>query len=182
MTLDCVGKLVVTALDLRRAGPEPGTDRAQASGGSGTPTGDDRDDGAAPVLGPPAAGLPRAFDSRDEWIGFGDRIGVWAHRDPRLPFALPVVGGPGADYAPTPRHPGGFEVPTDQPLACFVPLAWRGEARFAPGGRAAAVQHGPGVLDLAHDTLPRRPARRWARTPRPFRPSAGRATWPTAAR
>jgi glycosyltransferase involved in cell wall biosynthesis len=122
MTLDCLGKLVVAALDLRRAGDEP-------------------------------ASLPAApaFPPRDEWIAFGAGAGVWAHRDPRVPFALPVVGGPGADYAPTPRWPGVFEVPTDQPLACFVPVAWRGETRFAPGGRAAAVDHRPGEFEVAHD-------------------------------
>ncbi|MFP3901689.1 MAG: hypothetical protein ACLFXM_12605 [Acidimicrobiia bacterium] len=122
MTLDCLGKLVAAALDLRRAGDEP-------------------------------AGLPAApaFPPRDEWIAFGDGAGVWAHRDPRVPFALPVVGGPGADYAPSPRWPGVFEAPTDQPLPCFVPVAWRGEARFAPGGRAAAVEHRPGVLEVVHD-------------------------------
>jgi glycosyltransferase involved in cell wall biosynthesis len=121
MTLDCVGKLVSAALDLRRAGAEP--------------------PGVAPA----------ALEPRDEWIAFGDGVGVWAHRDPRVPFALPVVGGPGADYAPSPRWPGVFDVPTDQPLACFVPLAWRGEARFAPGGRATSVAHDAGTLDLAHD-------------------------------
>ena len=63
------------------------------------------------------------------------------------------MGGPGADYAPSPRHPGTFDVPTDQPLACFVPLAWRGATRFAPGGPAAAVAHRPGGLDLDHDGL-----------------------------
>ena len=174
MTLDCAGKLVVAALDLRRAGAEAvagepvvvgradavdgataAGDRDRRDGGAGATTRDrgatgDRADGRT---GPPPPGPPRAFDPRDEWISFGDRIGVWAHRDPRLPFALPVVGGPGADYAPTPRQPGGFEVPTDQPLACFVPLAWRGEARFAPGGRAWAVEHARGTLDLAHDTF-----------------------------
>ena len=125
MTLDCLGKLVVAALDLRRAGDEP--------------------------VPPPAPAA--AFPAGDAWIGFGDGLGVWARRDPRLSLALPVVGGPGADYAPSPRHPGTFDVPTDQPLACFVPLAWRGEARFAPGGRAAAVVHRPGGLDLDHDGL-----------------------------
>jgi hypothetical protein len=123
MTLDCLGKLVAAALDLRRAGAEP--DPAPA----------------------PAA----AFPTGDEWLGFGDGLGVWARRDPRLSFALPVVGGPGADYAPAPRHPGTFDVPTDQPLACFVPLAWRGGTRYAPGGPAAAVAHRPGGLDLDHD-------------------------------
>jgi hypothetical protein len=123
MTLDCLGKLVGAALDLRRAGDEP-----------------------VPLPGPSAA-----FPGGDTWFGFGKGLGVWARRDPRLSFALPVVGGPGADYAPSPRHPGTFEVPTDQPLACFVPLAWRGEARFAPGGPAAAVAHQPGRLDVAHD-------------------------------
>ncbi|HEY2997597.1 MAG TPA: hypothetical protein VGJ43_03430 [Acidimicrobiales bacterium] len=124
MTLDCAGKLVSAALDLRRAGPEPPPVPAR-------------------VTFPPA----------DEWLDFGDRIGVWARRDPRLGFALPVVGGPGADYAPAPRHPGLFDVPTDQPLTCFVPLAWRGEHRFAPGGRATGIDHAPGGLDLAHDTF-----------------------------
>jgi hypothetical protein len=123
MTLDCLGKLVAAALDLRRAGAEP-----------------------APLPAPGAA-----FPPGDAWLGFGDGLGVWARRDPRLSFALPVVGGPGADYAPAPRHPTTFDVPTDQPLACFVPLAWRGETRFAPGGRAATVVHEPGALDLDHD-------------------------------
>jgi glycosyltransferase involved in cell wall biosynthesis len=121
MTLDCAGKLVSAALDLRRAEPEP------------------------PGL------APAALDPRDAWIAFGEGVGVWAHRDPRAPFVLPVVGGPGADYAPSPRWPGVFDVPTDQPLACFVPLAWRGAARFAPGGPARAVAHDAGTLDLAHD-------------------------------
>jgi hypothetical protein len=125
MTLDCLGKLVVAALDLRRAGDEP-----------------------VPAPEPAAA-----FPAADAWIGFGDGLGVWARRDPRLTFALPVVGGPGADYAPSPRHPGTFDVPTDQPLACFVPVAWRGETRFAPGGPATAVVHRPGGLDLDHDGL-----------------------------
>jgi glycosyltransferase involved in cell wall biosynthesis len=123
MTLDCLGKLVVAALDLRRAGTEP-----------------------APLPSPAAA-----FPPGDAWLAFGDGLGVWARRDPRLSFVLPVVGGPGADYAPSPRHPTTLDVPTDQPLACFVPLAWRGETRFAPGGPAAAVSHHPGELDLDHD-------------------------------
>jgi len=119
MTLDCAGKLVAAALDLRATAD------------------------AAPAA--------EVFAARDEWIGFGDGIGAWAHRDPRLGFTLPVVGGPGADYAPSPRHPGRFDVPTDQPLVCFLPVAWRGEARFAPGGRAIEVTHHPGHLDLGHD-------------------------------
>jgi len=123
LTLDCLGKLVAAALDLRRAGDEP----------------------------VPVPGSAAAFPAGDSWLGFGDGLGVWARRDPRLSFALPVVGGPGADYAPSPRHPGTFEVPTDQPLACFVPLAWRGETRYAPGGAAAQVDHRPGGIDLAHD-------------------------------
>jgi glycosyltransferase involved in cell wall biosynthesis len=123
MTLDCLGKLVGAALDLRRAGEEPDPPPAPAA----------------------------AFPEGDEWIGFGAGLGVWARRDPRLSFALPVVGGPGADYAPAPRHPGTFDVPTDQPLACFVPLAWRGSTRHAPGGPAAVVAHRPGGLDLDHD-------------------------------
>ena len=122
MTLDCAGKLVSAALDLRRAG----------TAASAAPAGD-------------------VFPARDEWVGFGDGLGAWAHRDPRLGFTLPVVAGPGADYAPAPRHPGRFDVPTDQPIVCFLPVAWRGERRFAPGGRAARVEHRPGGLDLDHD-------------------------------
>ncbi len=129
MTLDCAGKLVAAALDLRRA----------AAAGDG-PEG-------LPEVPPPA----RVFPPRDEWLPFGDGIGVWAHRDPRLAFSLPVVGGPGADYAPSPRRPGGFEVPTDQPLACFVPVAWYGTARFAPGGRASDLRHAPGSFEVGHD-------------------------------
>ncbi|HET6832730.1 MAG TPA: hypothetical protein VFH30_02595 [Acidimicrobiales bacterium] len=127
MSLDCAGKLVAAALDLRAAGGIT--------------------DGAGPAAAPP----PEVFATRDEWIGFGTGLGVWARRGPRLGFALPVVGGPGADYAPAPRRPGCFDVPTDQPLVCFVPVAWRGEARFAPGGAAAGAEHRPGALDLVHD-------------------------------
>ncbi len=129
MTLDCAGKLVAAALDLRAWSPN----------GAG--------DGAAAAAAPPA----EVFAARDDWIGFGAGLGVWARRDPRLGFALPVVGGPGADYAPAPRRPGRFDVPTDQPLVCFVPVAWRGGERFAPGGAAADVEHRPGALDIAHD-------------------------------
>jgi glycosyltransferase involved in cell wall biosynthesis len=129
MTLDCAGKLVTAALDLRSA------ITASAAAGAGV------------EAAPPG----EVFAARDEWVGFGDGIGVWSHRDPRLSFALPVVGGPGADYAPSPRHPGTFEVPTDRPLVCFLPVVWRGEARFVPGGRAASVARLPGALDLSHD-------------------------------
>ncbi|HKA84255.1 MAG TPA: hypothetical protein VKD21_10355 [Acidimicrobiales bacterium] len=128
MTLDCTGKLVAAALDLR----------AWSANRAGATVTDPA---------PPA----EVFAARDDWIGFGAGLGVWARRDPRLAFALPVVGGPGADYAPAPRHPGRFDVPTDQPLVCFVPVAWRGAERFAPGGAAADVAHRPGALDVAHD-------------------------------
>ena len=69
--------------------------------------------------------------------------------------------------------PDELDVPTDQPLACFVPLAWRGETRFAPGGRAAAVVHEAGALDLVHDGFwsTSRPAGRGRR--HPGRPAAG---------
>jgi glycosyltransferase involved in cell wall biosynthesis len=130
MTLDCAGKLVAAALDLRTRSRNGSGDAAVVTGAS-----------------PPAD----VFAARDEWIGFGAGLGVWARQDPRLGFALPVVDGPGADYAPAPRHSGRFDVPTDQPLVCFVPVAWRGEKRFAPGGAAEDVEHRPGALDLAHD-------------------------------
>jgi glycosyltransferase involved in cell wall biosynthesis len=145
MTLDCAGKLVAAALELRGAGPQPDT-----APDAGRAPADRAVDGRPEALSPPPAGPPDAFGPRDEWLPFGDRIGVWAHRDPRMPFALAVVGGPGADYAPAPRHPAALEVPTDSPLACFVPLAWKGETRFAPAGRADALEHRPGALDLAH--------------------------------
>jgi hypothetical protein len=126
MTLDCAGKLVAAALDLRQAATTATTDPGSA----------------AEVFGP-----------GDEWIGFGDGLGVWSHRDPRLGFALPVVGGAGADYAPSPRRPGLFDVPTDQPLVGFLPVAWRGEVRYAPGGRASRVEHRPDRLDVDHATF-----------------------------
>jgi hypothetical protein len=129
MTLDCTGKLVGSALDLRRAESAGGDDLAST----------------------PAAEPADTFDARDEWIGFGDGLGVWAHRDSRLSFTLPVVGGPGADYAPAPRLPRVFEVPTDRPIVCFVPLAWRGGTRFAPAGAARHIAHTPGRLEMVHE-------------------------------
>lgn len=150
MTLDCAGKLVAAALDLRR---------------SADPTSEPAD--SHPYEAAPPA---RVFPPRDEWISFGEGAGAWAHRDPRLAFTLPVVGGPGSDYAPSPRRPGAFEVPTDGPLACFVPVAWYGTNRFAPGGRAAGLGHAPGALDLAHDRFTATAAELGADTPsRPLR-------------
>jgi hypothetical protein len=158
MTLDCAGKLVAAALDLRAAAGATSTTGATLPGASPVAAAADRaavraTAGAAPATGVPEAAAPagEVFGARDEWIGFGDGLGVWVHRGPRLGFCLPVVGGPGADYAPAPRHAGRFEVPTDQPLVCFLPVAWRGGSRFAPGGAATRVDHGPDRLEIDHD-------------------------------
>lgn len=131
MTLDCTAKLVAAALDLRQAETTLGRAMPAARAAEAAP-------------------LAQVLDPQDEWIGFGEGLGVWTHRNARLRFALPVVGGSGADYAPAPRHPGCFDVPTDQPLVCFVPLAWWGEARFAPAGAAHRVTHHSGGLELVH--------------------------------
>ena len=113
MTLDCAGKLVSAALDLR------------AAASNSVLWHDDRHTAGSRAK---ERGLG---DERDEWLSFGEGAGVWARREPRLGLVLPVVGGPGASYAPAPRRNGRFEVPVDSPLACFVPhrLARRASLR-----------------------------------------------------
>lgn len=126
LTLDCLGKALLAALDLRAAAPSLG----EVS----------------------AATRDSAFDDRDRWIAFDERGGgVWVHRSPGTALQLPVVGGVVSDYAPAPRDPGRFEVPVDAPHLCWVPVVYVGERRYGPGGRAARVEHRPGELVLVHD-------------------------------
>jgi glycosyltransferase involved in cell wall biosynthesis len=126
MTLDCVGKALQAALDLRAAAPS--------------------------LAGVEPAPRHVLFAPRDRWIPFDERgAGVWVHRSAGVALQLPVVGGVVSDYAPAPRDPGRFEVPVDAPLLCWVPTAHVGDVRFGPGGRAASVEHEPGRLTVTHD-------------------------------
>lgn len=127
MTLDCLGKLIDTAVALRRA---PG-------GG-----------GAAPV---------DLFGDRDDLLRFEDDrpAGVWTYRSRDLAFVLPVVGSTVGDYLPAPRNPGLFEVPVDADLPTAVPAVFRDGVRHTSGMLPTAIGKGPGELCLTYDGFPR---------------------------
>jgi hypothetical protein len=126
MTLDCIGKALQAALDLRAASPS-----------------------LAHVEPAPRDLL---FADRDRWIAFDERgAGLWVHRSAGVALQLPIVGGVVSDYVPAPRDPGRFEVPVDAPLLCWVPAVHVGDVRFGPGGRAVSVEHEPGRLTVTHD-------------------------------
>ena len=118
-----IGEPTTAAAETAHAAGTGGPGAAGAVGSAGERWGGDGAPGGA-HMGVAGAAAPagEVFGARDEWLAFGEGLGVWAHRDPRLGFSLPVVGGPGADYAPAPRYAGRFEVPTDQPLVCFLPV------------------------------------------------------------
>ena len=131
MTLDIYGKLLLSALDLRRR-PET--------------------IGALPT---------DAFLPAERFILFDEsqRATVWSYRSKSLSFALPTVFGFSADYAPSPRCPGLLEQPTSgHPvmLPVFTPLGrddmtGSSNAPLIPAGLPTSVEHSPGEVTIVHD-------------------------------
>ncbi len=131
MTLDIYGKLLLSALELRR--------RPEAHS---APPGD-------------------AYLPAKRFISFDDsqRATVWSYRAKPLSFALPTVFGFSADYAPSPRSPGLFEQPTSgHPvmLPVITPLGrddrtGTSNAPLVPAGLPTSVEHNPGSVTIVHD-------------------------------
>ena len=131
MTLDIYGKLLLSALELRRR-PE------------------------APSAPPGDAYLPA-----ERFISFDDsqRATVWSYRAKPLSFSLPTVFGFSADYTPSPRGPGLFEQPTSgHPvmLPVITPLGrddrtGASNAPLVPAGLPTSVEHEPGSVTIVHD-------------------------------
>jgi glycosyltransferase involved in cell wall biosynthesis len=124
MTLDCLGKLVDSALMFRR--------------------------GAAAVE--PAL-LAGAFPDQDRlvWLDEAVRAGVWAYRSRDLSFVLPVVGCTVNDYLPAPRNPGLFEVPVERELPTGVPYAVSAGARYTPAHVPSILEKTERGLALGYD-------------------------------
>jgi hypothetical protein len=131
MTLDIYGKLLLSALELRRR-----TD----------------------VVGAP---LTDAYLSVERFVSFDDSrpATVWSYRSKSLSFALPTVFGFSADYAPSPRGPGLLEQPTSgHPvmLPVISPLGrddmtGSSKAPLVPAGLPTSVEHTPGSVTIIHD-------------------------------
>ncbi|MET0903413.1 MAG: hypothetical protein ABWZ52_09240 [Acidimicrobiales bacterium] len=126
MTLDCLGKLVDTAVGLQHRPDEP------------VPSTD---------LFPPRDEVVWFDDERTR--------GVWAFRDKAIAFALPLVGGTTTEYLPGPRNPGLFEVPVASDLATGTPLVVHGGKRFAVGGGPTMIRHDPGTVTARYEGIPR---------------------------
>jgi len=128
MTLDCLGKLVDTAVALQRAGDVPPSDEGVD-----------------------------LFPDRDELIRFEDerRAAVWTYRSRDLAFVLPLVGSTVSDYLPAPRNPGLFEVPVDADLPTAVPVLFRDGVRHTSGMVPASVGKAPAELRVVYDGFPR---------------------------
>jgi glycosyltransferase involved in cell wall biosynthesis len=90
---------------------------------------------------------------RDGVVWFNPALyaGVWVYRSSDLAFVVPMVGGAVTDYLAAPRNPGLFEVPADSGLVTGVPVAFSGNARFAPCGLSSKAVKSPDGLELEHD-------------------------------
>ena len=131
MTLDIYGKLLLSALELRR--------RNEVE--------------AAP---PTDAYLPA-----ERFIEFepSRRTALWSFRSKSVSFALPTVFGFSSDYAPSPRGPGLFEQPTSgHPvmLPVITPMGrddrtGTAAAPLIPAGLPTSIEHTPGTVTVVHD-------------------------------
>ena len=131
MTLDIYGKLLLSALELRRR-PE--------------------------VAGAPSTD---AYLPAERFIRFNEseQATVWSYRSKSLLFALPTVFGFSADYAPSPRGPGLLEQPTSgHPVMLPVispqgrdEMAGTSNAPLIPAGLPVSVEHTPGAVTIVHD-------------------------------
>ena len=130
MTLDIYGKLLLSALELRR--------RPEAVGA------------------PPT----EAFLPAERFIQFDDseRATLWSYRSKSVSFALPTVFGFSADYAPSPRGPGLLEQPTSGHPVMLPVISPRGrdemagtsDAPLVPAGLPISVEHTPGAVTIEH--------------------------------
>ncbi len=131
MTLDIYGKLLLSALELRRR-PE--------------------------VVGAPTT---EAFLPAERFVRFDDsgRATVWSYRSKSLSLALPTVFGFSADYSPSPRGPGLLEQPTSgHPVMLPVispkgrdEMAGTSNAPLVPANLPTSVEHSPGTVTIIHD-------------------------------
>ena len=131
MTLDIYGKLLLSALELRR--------RPEVAGALSTD----------------------AFLPAERFIQFDDskRATLWSYRSKSLSFALPTVFGFSADYAPSPRGPGLLEQPTSGHPVMLPVITPRGRddmagsssAPLIPAGLPVSVEHTPGAVTVIHD-------------------------------
>ena len=131
MTLDIYGKLLLSALELRRR-PEVAS--------------------AAPG---------RAYLPAERFLRFDEsgRAAVWSYRSKSLSFALPTMFGFSADYAPSPRGPGLLEQPTSGHPVMLPVITPRGRddtggsssGPLIPAGLPTSVEHTPGAVTIVHD-------------------------------
>ena len=131
MTLDIYGKLLLSALELRRR-PE--------------------------VVGAPPTD---AYLPAERFVRFdqSERATVWSYRSKSLSFALPTVFGFSADYAPSPRGPGLLEQPTSGHPVMLPVIAPRGrdemagtsDAPLIPAGLPVSVEHTPRSVTVVHN-------------------------------
>ena len=130
MTLDIYGKLLLSALELRRR-PE--------------------------VVGAPSTD---AFLPAERFVRFDEsgRATVWSYRSKSLSIALPTVFGFSADYAPSPRGAGLLEQPTSGHPVMMPVITPRGRddmagtsnATLLPAGLPTSVEHSPGTVTIIH--------------------------------
>ena len=131
MTLDIYGKLLLSALELRR-----------------------RPEVVSALPGD-------AFLPAERFIRFdeSEQATVWSYRSKALSFALPTVFGFSADYAPSPRGPGLFEQPTSGHPVMLPVITPPGrddrtgtsDAPLIPAGLPTSVEHTPGSVTIIHD-------------------------------
>ena len=102
MTLDILGKLLQTVLELKN------TDTPELNAAS------------------------FAFPKTDKLYALSttSNASAWSFANDQLRFVVPFVGGTASDYLPAPRNPGVFEYPVDSDLATGVPVVTQGEVSF----------------------------------------------------
>ena len=122
MTFDILGKLLLSAQELRR---QPAVEVAPHDG---------------------------AWPDVDEVVPFTDdgRAAAWSYRRGPLSFVVPMIDGRSTDYLASPRGPGLFETPTSgHPTLLPTPII--DGALHAPSGIPSSWEHDQGTLTLSHD-------------------------------
>lgn len=121
MTLDMYGKLLLAAAELREA---PDTEYVNSV-----------------ETWAPAERLIEFESDRS--------AALWTKRSRQLTLALPLMAGWSSDYAPSPRSPGLFEMPTSGHPS-MLPVLSVGEDTLLPAGLPTSVEHAPDVLKVEH--------------------------------